>query len=212
MAPHTLQHATYYIMIQTGTFNDTSKNIQQYKQDYIITQARIHNNTSKNMRAITFTIAMLALTAACTTARLTDDQKAQQAALTAQSVRKAIDGKYFTIDIRQMTPQRFPTKTVEFGYSLHVSGDSIYSYLPYIGRAYNAPYGGGDGLNFKGTLTSYAVKKRVKDCTVIELKYNNSEESYTYMVSIYDNGKSTINVLPRERDKISFEGEMNLDR
>ena len=56
------------------------------------------------------------------------------------------------------------------------------------------------------------MKKRVKDCTVIELKYNNSEESYTYMVSIYDNGKSTINVLPRERDKISFEGEMNLDR
>ena len=33
-------------------------------------------------------------------------------------------------------------------YSIEIRNDSVFSYLPYFGVAYNVPYGGGKGLIF----------------------------------------------------------------
>ena len=92
---------------------------------------------------------------ACAASRTTEEQRRQELALTAQSVRKALDDRYYTIDMTHIRPRRVPTRYLNGGYYLHISGDSIYSCLPYVGRAYNVPYGGGDGLDFDGVVQQY---------------------------------------------------------
>jgi hypothetical protein len=46
----------------------------------------------------------------------------------------------------------------------------------------------------------------------VEIKAQNEEDQYYYTLDIYDNGKTDITVLARERDQIRFSGTMNLDK
>lgn len=43
-------------------------------------------------------------------------------------------------------------------YTLEIRNDSVFSYLPYFGVAYNAPYGGGKSLNFNASITGYTTR------------------------------------------------------
>ncbi|MBQ7439994.1 MAG: DUF4251 domain-containing protein, partial [Prevotella sp.] len=62
--------------------------------------------------------------------------KAEKKALQIATVREVLDDRYYSVEIDMMHPQRYPSKQVSYGYSLNIHGDSIYSYLPYLGRAY----------------------------------------------------------------------------
>ena len=52
-------------------------------------------------------------------------------------------------------PMKGGSKHLTSDYSLEIRNDSVYSYLPYFGVAYNVPYGGGKGLNFSAPLSEY---------------------------------------------------------
>ena len=93
-------------------------------------------------------------------------------------------------------------------YSLEVKGDTIVSYLPYFGRAYSVPYGGGKALNFTGIMSYYDFRQGRKDQTLIEIGVENDEDTYVYSLSIFDNGNTSIDVRSRNREQIAFSGEM----
>lgn len=160
------------------------------------------------MKRIILMTCVAVLAMGCATSGRTPGQKVQADAATARTVREAVDSRHYTVEFNRMMPRRFPVRTLDYGYSLRISGDSVYSNLPYMGRAYNVPYGGGDGLNFSGLLRSYRVMKRTADCTVVEMQYVCAEDTYDYLLSIYDNGGASLSVLARERDGISFTGNM----
>ena len=63
----------------------------------------------------------------------------------ANEVKELIDSKRFTIDVNRAIPMGGRSLNLTSPYSLEMRGDSVISYLPYFGRAYSAPYGGGDG-------------------------------------------------------------------
>ena len=159
------------------------------------------------MRKILLLSGVVLMLAACSTTKLTEVEKIQKKALMAQNVRKAIDGRYFTIEMDHIMPQRMSSRYLDRGYYVHVSGDSIYSYLPYVGRAWNVPYGGGKGLDFSGTLESYTEKRNAKS-TDINMVFVNTEDRFRYMLSVYDDGKASLNVFSNKREPISFTGEM----
>ena len=96
-------------------------------------------------------------------------------------------------------------------YSLEVKNDSIFSYLPYVGEAYNVPYGGGKGLNFQAPISQYESKEGKKGTIEIKLKTRNEEDSYTYRITVFTNGSTQIYVQPNNRQSISFSGKMNLN-
>lgn len=82
------------------------------------------------------------------------------------------------------------------------------SYLPYFGRAYSVPYGGGKGLNFIGIMNYYEPRQGKKNEIIVEIGVENEEDTYVYSLSIFDNGNTDINVHSRNRELIMFSGVM----
>ena len=100
------------------------------------------------------------------------------------------------------------SKSVSYGYSVEVRNDSLISYLPYFGRAYSVPYGGGKGLNFAERIGSYKEFQEKSGKRHIEIGLKNEEDTYLYTIVVFDNGKSSIDVQSRQRESISFSGDM----
>jgi len=140
--------------------------------------------------------------------KLTKQEQRQE---TARKVAEALDSRYYKIDVDMAHPLRMPAKVLSYGFSLEVHGDSLISYLPYFGRAYSIPYGGGKGLNFTSTISSYQMEYPKKDRARIYLITKNDEDVYSFLIEVFINGKATIDVQARERDMISFDGEIVTD-
>ncbi len=145
---------------------------------------------------------------ACST--LTPAERAAKEARQAALVKKALDDRHYVIDIQMMYPQRGPAKNVTGDYSLEVRGDSLLSYLPYFGRAYLVPYGGGKGLNFTGIIEKYSASRNAKGAYEIAIGLSNEEDTYYYMLEIFDNGNATIDVTAKQREPISYSGQMDI--
>lgn len=96
-------------------------------------------------------------------------------------------------------------------YSLEIHGDSILSYLPYFGRAYSAPYGGGEGLTFKEVAAEKEQTSEKKGSSEIKFRVKTKEDVYMFRVEVYPNGSVTINVTPVNKQAITFYGDVALD-
>lgn len=162
------------------------------------------------MKKLLFLALMAFIAVACSTTRKSTADKAARDALTAQNVRKAIDDRYYTINMDYILPRRIATHRLDYGYDIHVSGDSLYSHLPFVGRATNVPYGGG-GLNFEGVVEYYKETRLPKSTTEIEFSVRSQNENFKYVLLVYDNGKALLNVFSSGRDAVGFTGYMKLE-
>lgn len=161
------------------------------------------------MKRILITLAVGTAVLSCATpTQQTRLDKATKKHLTAQSVRKRIDSRHFTVDVATVSPKGAPLHHLSGGHTLHVSGDSLYSHLPYIGRVFSAPYGGGKGLDFDATISEYRQSRHNDSCTRIDLYCKNEEDSYHFLLWIFDNGTATIDVNAQNRDTIGFGGQL----
>lgn len=129
----------------------------------------------------------------------------------AKKVDTALQERNFKIGVLMMYPPRGGARNVAYGYSLEVRNDSLISYLPYFGRAYDVPYGGGKGLNFTTPVGSYQESMGKNGMRIIEVGTQNEEDRFLYRIEVFDNGQSTIDVLSQNRETISFSGEMTFD-
>lgn len=140
----------------------------------------------------------------------TSEERAAQKAEHAKKVVAALNKKAYTISVDRMYPMKGSPKNVSYGYSVEVRNDSLISYLPYFGRAYSVPYGGGKGLNFSECIGSYRESQKVEGQRYIEIEVKNDEDSYLYTIEVFDNGRSSINVQSRQREPISYSGEVEI--
>ena len=157
----------------------------------------------------TFAVALLAALfslPACGISAKTPKEKEAEA----QTIRKMLDKRSFQIDVNYMIPQRGEAQSVS-SFSLAVDGSSIVSQLPYAGQAWSVPYGGGKGLNFEGKIDSYEDKGSLKDGRTIVIGVKNDEDSYVYTLNVYDNGTVYIHVACRNRDSISYNGNIRFE-
>ena len=118
-----------------------------------------------------------------------------------QAVREAVDAKAYKINVDRVMPMKGGSKHLTSDYSLEIRNDSVYSYLPYFGVAYNVSYG-------SEYTSTYSKKGNAK----ITLEVRNEEDNYLYNITIYPNGSSNIQVTPTNRQSISFSGEMDLKK
>ncbi len=127
-----------------------------------------------------------------------------------ENVRKALGSDRYAVRIDYMIPSKGPGRALTTDYSIAVRNDSLLSYLPYAGRAYNIPYGGGKALNFSAPIESYE-KTEKKGETEITIRTRNEEDSYVYRLTVYKDGNASLHVQPTQRESISFSGEMELE-
>ncbi len=95
-------------------------------------------------------------------------------------------------------------------YSITVKNDSVISSLPYFGRAYHVPYGGGNGLQFKAPLTSYETDFNKRGAGLIKMKTTNNEDTYTFTITVQTNGSAYVTVNMHNRQTISYDGELDM--
>ena len=153
-------------------------------------------------------ILLALLMVACST--LTPAEKAERQAKMALAVEKALAERHYKVEIVMMYPNNGRAVNVSSDFSLEVKGDTLVSYLPYFGRAYNVPYGGGKGLNFTAPIAEYHAEKGRKGETRVTIKTKNEEDVYTFFLEIFDNCNTSIDVTARERESIRYSGEMEL--
>lgn len=161
-------------------------------------------------RIIVFSIVAMLLVA-CATQRLSPEEKAKADAVMAQRVASAIEGRSFTIDVSKMQPMRGPMKVLDSGYGLTLHGDTLFSALPYFGRAFRVPYGGGKALNFTAIISDYRVAKTKKGGWKVDIYVQNDEDRYQYSLQLYGNGAAYLTVNAQERERISFNGTMSME-
>ena len=141
----------------------------------------------------------------------TPEERAARAAEQAALVKRALAERNYKIGVNFMYPMKGGSKRVSYGYSVEVRNDSLISYLPYFGQAYSLPYGGGKGLNFSERIGSYQESQDKKGQQRIEISVKNDEDTYLYMIEVFENGNSSISVRCTTRDRISYSGEMEFD-
>lgn len=153
-----------------------------------------------------FTIAIL--TSSCATS----EEKAAQMTELSAYVTNALNNRDYKIAIDRMYPMRGSSRHVSYGYSVEVRNDTLISYLPYFGRAYNVPYGGGKGLNFSAPIGSYQEFMKGNGQRHIEIGVTNDEDTYFYTIEVFDNGSSSVEVRARQRERISYSGTIDLGK
>ena len=147
------------------------------------------------------------LIAGCGTLKQTPEEKER----IAQTVDQRLNDRQYRIDIEYMNPRRGSGQAVTSSYSIKVDGSALDSHLPYVGVAYNVPYGGGKVLTFTDQIDEYIDKGWEKNRREIVFSTNNDEDVIIYSITVYDNGRAYVDVRPRNRDDISYRGTLNTD-
>lgn len=127
-----------------------------------------------------------------------------------EEVKKLIVSENYKIDVNTALPMRGRSIPLTSPYSLEIRNDSVFSYLPYYGRAYSIPYGGGNGLHFKAPLKEYTMDMDRKGNSVIKFTARSPEDKYDFRMKVYSNGSASIDVNMQNRQSISFHGELDV--
>ncbi len=122
----------------------------------------------------------------------------------------AIAAKKWRIDIRSMNTMRYGSRMVTPDFYLELRGDTLCSYLPYLGQARVSPMlSPAIGLNFEKPVLSYKESQpKSKKYTQIDIDVRTQEDNYHYVIQFYDSGEAYIRVRSLNRDPISFDGTM----
>ena len=122
---------------------------------------------------------------------------------------KLVDSQQFKFVADNVAPLRGKTRQLTSEYSIKVTKDSLESYLPFFGRATQAPMNSSEsGIQFTSTKFTYKVaqgRNKSKEVTIIPLDRNDIQQ---LNFIIFDNGSATLNVTSTFKDPISFNGHL----
>lgn len=89
-----------------------------------------------------------------------------------------------------------------------IKKDSVYSEMPFFGRAYSGvAYSGSGGLDFKGEMKNYSLKKNKKDFTV-KTEVKGQSDNYSIILTIYFDGGASLSINSNNRASISYRGDI----
>lgn len=162
-----------------------------------------HNYRLLMKHCILFLMAAVLAVAGC---GIVDDARV------ADQVRQGLDTQRFTLVVEHMYPTRGAARYVGGdSYTLTVDGGRVRSHLPYVGVAYQVPYGGGKVLNFEDDIEEYADVVDARGRRVIALTTDNGEDYIIYTLTVHDNGRADLLVRSKNREQISFRGRIDPD-
>ena len=157
------------------------------------------------MKRIEIMIGMMALLMIVSCA--TQQERAEQRVKTRLEVKEAIATKQLHIDIKSMNTMRYGSMMVTPDFFLELRGDTLRSYLPYLGQVHQAPMNSpAIGLNFEMPIQRYSESRPKANRTQLDLDVKTQEDTYRYQIDVYDTGDAHIHVRSINRDPISFDG------
>lgn len=153
-------------------------------------------------------LPMMALLMALLMGCATQQERAQRRAQTQQAVREAVEKRQLHIDITSMNTLRYGSRMVTPDFYLELRGDTLLSYLPYMGQAHQAPMASPPrGLNFKERIGRIEESRPKEHLYCFDIDVKTEEDDYHYRIEVWDMGKASIRVRSQHRDAISFDGD-----
>jgi len=139
------------------------------------------------------------------------NKQPSKAEIKAAKVEKSIRSGQYEITVNQVNPMSGRVRHLTPDYSIRISGDSSYVYLPYFGRAYSAPYGGDGGIKAATVMDNYKVDyKEGKSCS-ISFSAKGAGDTYRFSISVWTSGNTSINVISNNRQAISYSGYLKME-
>ncbi len=138
--------------------------------------------------------------------------RAEKRAKIEKRVKRTIESGNFLFIVRTANPQSGPSITLTSDYDIKMSGDSVYSHLPYFGEAYKAEYGNSDGgIKFQdihyNLETEFNEKSKYYEIKFEVIKANDSFKIY---LSISASGYGNLKIISESRQAISYDGILAL--
>ncbi|MDN3585488.1 DUF4251 domain-containing protein [Pedobacter aquatilis] len=95
-------------------------------------------------------------------------------------------------------------------YDLKVTKDSVVAYLPYYGRAFNAPYNPTEGgIKFKSKDFSYKLSKNKKGSYTVNIRTKDlKQENFQLTLMVSQNGYGNLFVFSNNKQSINFQGTL----
>lgn len=158
------------------------------------------------MKKYTLLVILAALLlSSCATQQSRAERKEQMK----KTVAEAVEKRRMHIGINSMSTMRYGTRVVTSDFFLELRGDSIKSYLPYLGQAHRSPMTwASQGLDFEAPIKAIEESHPKKDLACLKIEVDTNEDNLLYTVELYDTGKAYIQVRSLHRDPISFDGEL----
>lgn len=158
-----------------------------------------------------FLVAALLLATGCGSLfESAGDRRANEARI-AGLVQERLDARQFKVLIQFMYPPRGGSRAVNNEYSVTVDGEKLISHLPYMGVAYNVPYGGGKVFSFEDEIEEYIDGRDDRGRRIVTFSTDNGEDYIIYYFTIFDNGKADLLVRSKNREDITYRGFLDPD-
>lgn len=145
----------------------------------------------------------------CGTASQAVRSEADQA--NAEVVATMLGNRVYKMDFDHGFPIAGPSFSLNYPYYVSVIRDRVESFLPYFGRAYSIPYGGGEGLRFDAPMTDYEIRQDRKGRNIVTFEARTDEDRYQFRIEIYPTGETYLTVSAVQKQAMSFSGQMDLD-
>lgn len=139
----------------------------------------------------------------------TQQERARRRAQLQQAIEQAVGRRQLHIDITSMNTLRYGSRIVTPDFFVELRGDTLNSYLPYLGQAYQAPYGSpSQGLNFKQRAERIVQSEPKPHLTCFNIYVRTREDYYHYRLEVYSTGKAFVHVQSQHRDPVSYDGNV----
>lgn len=149
------------------------------------------------------------LLGSCVTGRHISELRAQREMM-ARKLRDSLDNKTFTVEFDYVIPRRIGARHISYGYSVTIKGDTLRSRLPYFGVAYRTDLGTANSspLDFEGRISEYNYTSSKQQGYRLVMATHNRQERIVYQLQLFANGRASLDVLPTDREAISFTGNI----
>ena len=141
----------------------------------------------------------------------TQQERAERREQMRKAVAEAVETNRMRLEISWMNTQRYGSKSVTPDFFLELRGDTLNSYLPYMGQVYKATLTTqSQGLNFEVPVQAMQKSHPKADRWLYVIDAKTDEDSYKYIIELFETGKADIRVTSANRDHISFDGGLVL--
>jgi hypothetical protein len=163
------------------------------------------------MKRVNFIVALLFFVVMVSCGTTSKATRSATTEANAEVVTTMLQTRVYKIDFNRGFPIAGPSFAITSPYFVSVIKDRVESYLPYIGRAYNVPYGGGEGLNFDAPITDYKTTQDRKGRQIVTFNARTAEDNYQFRAEIYPSGVTHLTITSTQKQAISFSGNIDLD-
>ncbi|VBB47026.1 conserved exported hypothetical protein [uncultured Paludibacter sp.] len=137
---------------------------------------------------------------------------ASQKVVDNRSVKEKIESQRYKFIANYAIPTSagFQPRYLTSEYDLKVTPDTITAYLPYFGRAYEAPLNSSEGgIKFTSTKFEYVINTGKKPGNwIINIRIKDQLREILLTLDVWNNGKGDLNVWDQNRQPILFQGEL----